>query len=1133
MKTSYFRCSPVRFGFAGLLLAVALPVQAASSSWLADVDGLWSAVGSWTGGIIPGATTTSNSTDVATFSITATAPRAVTVDTNRNVGGVTFSSDSATDVNGYVLSANTAAGKGATLKLSNGGVVQSVDGAGGAHTDTINSKIEAQGNGGTATFRNDSSGNTLVLGDITGVATAGNTNKLIFDGVSVALNSSTVISDGTNGGKLAVLKTGSGYWAFGTQSTFGGGLALGQGTLGFQGTGSLGLGAGGITVSNGTAFYHANANAITITNPVVVQGNFTFAGSDNATLGGPTDLAGGTRVITVSADSAIAGSISNGGLYVNGGSILTLSGANTYTNGTTFAGYVGLSLGHVNALGTGILTLNTSSGALYVGANLNSGAGVTNPIVLNAGYNRIRSATNWNANFSGVISDGGNFNSLEFSSLSDILAIIKLSAQNSWGDTYFKVGVNADSGAGYKLWMQLGVSDALPTAGLLTFDSASNARIYFDLSGFNQTVAGVSYGGPSIITNSAGSSTLTINTPAGTDYTASGQNCHIYGALEIVKIGDGTQRIGLAAALGGMPYSGGTRILGGTFVGGDNWTASGSVAITNALLQIDAGASVTIKSNLLGNTGATIDLNGGNLTITSGGSSVFAGAITNTGTLIKAGTGTLALSGANTYTGTTTNSAGTLLVNGSLAGGDVQVDAGTLGGSGTIGGAVSLASGAGIAPGNSAVGTLTLSNNLTLGGGGTLAYELVGVANSDKLVVRGNFSPVGTTTINLGVSAMTNGNYTLIEVSGTLGGSTNNFTVTGGVGGKAYSLAYQSGVTNKVVLTVTDGPRNPIWTGSGGTSSNLWDVNLSTNWSTAIAHDKFQNNDPATFNDTGLTNPVVNLTVAVSPSAVTVNSSGNYTFGGTGKITGTNALAKSGGGTLTLNSFNDYTGGTTNGAGAIALGHVTALGTGRLTMSGGALNIISNLNSGNGVTNAVTLKADSTISCATNWNAVWAGAITNDGTPRVLTFSSSCRTTSATNILNAANGWGDTVFSVGGSQKIRMVLGVDNALPTFGTVTNNGGTSAQITLDLNGHNQIIAGLYGVAGPADVLNGAATASALTINVAAGRDYTFSGQNRNISTAIKIVKTGDGTQRIAGVSGAAGGITYTGGTDIIGG
>jgi autotransporter-associated beta strand protein len=68
--------------------------------------------------------------------------------------------------------------------------------------------------------------------------------------------------------------------------------------------------------------------------------------------------------------------------------------------------------------------------------------------------------------------------------------------------------------------------------------------------------------------------------------------------------------------------------------------------------------------------------------------------------LNKSGTGAVTLGGANTYTGATHVSAGRLIINGSLVGGAVTVDAGaSVGGSGTIGGAIN---GAGtISPGNS------------------------------------------------------------------------------------------------------------------------------------------------------------------------------------------------------------------------------------------------------------------------------------------------------------------------------------------------------------------------------------------------------------------------------------------------
>jgi autotransporter-associated beta strand protein len=82
----------------------------------------------------------------------------------------------------------------------------------------------------------------------------------------------------------------------------------------------------------------------------------------------------------------------------------------------------------------------------------------------------------------------------------------------------------------------------------------------------------------------------------------------------------------------------------------------------------------------------------------------------------KLGSGTLTLGALNTYHGTTTVSGGQLLVNGSLGAGAVTVAGGLLGGTGTLAGPVALQAGGTLSPGNSAIGTLTINNALTLRG---------------------------------------------------------------------------------------------------------------------------------------------------------------------------------------------------------------------------------------------------------------------------------------------------------------------------------------------------------------------------------------------------------------------------------
>jgi len=128
----------------------------------------------------------------------------------------------------------------------------------------------------------------------------------------------------------------------------------------------------------------------------------------------------------------------------------------------------------------------------------------------------------------------------------------------------------------------------------------------------------------------------------------------------------------------------------------------------------------TVSNGTISNVG-NYEMTGGNV------SADLAGASAN---LTKTGSGTVALSGNNTYGGTTTVSAGSLIINGDSSGatGVLEVASGAvLGGSGTIGGAVSV-SGA-LAPGNS-IGTLTVANDVTWNEGEAWVFELGGAGPS-------------------------------------------------------------------------------------------------------------------------------------------------------------------------------------------------------------------------------------------------------------------------------------------------------------------------------------------------------------------------------------------------------------------
>ena len=93
--------------------------------------------------------------------------------------------------------------------------------------------------------------------------------------------------------------------------------------------------------------------------------------------------------------------------------------------------------------------------------------------------------------------------------------------------------------------------------------------------------------------------------------------------------------------------------------------------------------------------------------------------------LEKLGAGTLILTATNSYTGGTVVSAGTLLVNGAITdSGPVTNLSGTLGGAGWISGPVVVQSGGTLAPGSPGIGTLAISNKLTLLSGSKTVMEV-------------------------------------------------------------------------------------------------------------------------------------------------------------------------------------------------------------------------------------------------------------------------------------------------------------------------------------------------------------------------------------------------------------------------
>ncbi len=344
--------------------------RAVSNSWNVNANGNWTTAGSWLGGVnIPGSTTTDN-TDIATFSFTLGGARTVTVDTDRYIGGIDFGN---TSNFGYTLSSGI-------LHLNSGGVIQTLAGNGN-HIDTINSAIVISGtSAATATFTaNATSASSLLkfgtgATTLMGSATSGNTTTLTLNGSNTGINvMSTIISDGGGGGKLAVVKDGTGTWEInplgtsGSANTFTGGVTLNNGLLRFGKAGSFGTGA--LTINGGSI------DAITgITTGTLAQnwnGDFTFVGTAAWTVNSGGVTLGGNRKVTVSASTlTIGGSISDGindySLTKAGAGTLVLSTSNTISGNVTVA--------------EGTLKINNASG-LNVANVVTVGGSATAPVL--------------------------------------------------------------------------------------------------------------------------------------------------------------------------------------------------------------------------------------------------------------------------------------------------------------------------------------------------------------------------------------------------------------------------------------------------------------------------------------------------------------------------------------------------------------------------------------------------------------------------------------------------------------------------------------------------------------------------------------------------------------------------------
>ncbi len=457
---------------------------------------------------------------------------------------------------------------------------------------------------------------------------------------------------------------------------------------------------------NGVAIFGAAAGRVTLGSDILFQGmqfstdGYTVAGAGAFALH-PTGTAKITTDIGVTATitAPIAGA---GGLNKAGPGLLTLSGDNTYSGGTTISGGV-LRVASDTNLGDPSVGIELNGGELETSANLITARAVTLVPCL-AGVNTLGAAASTTAIYTGVISGTGG---LTVGKVADSGTVVLTNVNNTYtGRTTISnatLSVSNDTNLG-------SVSNGLTLDGGELVAGGSGFITFRPvlITANNGTLAAEAVGVADFQGNIAGSGALTVGDPVNTGIVDfSGTNTYLgnttivsgttlkalsIGALSpasafivtgILDLNGFSNQIGsltgsgkvtnggLAAAvltaggnntsttLGALLQDGIaslalTKVGTGTLTLVSNSTYSGGTTISEGTLQIgNRGASGSIGGDVTDN---------GNLAFDRSDAVPFSGAVSGTGTLNQNGPGTTTLTGDNTYTGGTTINGGTLQI---------------------------------------------------------------------------------------------------------------------------------------------------------------------------------------------------------------------------------------------------------------------------------------------------------------------------------------------------------------------------------------------------------------------------------------------------------------------------------------
>jgi autotransporter-associated beta strand protein len=318
-----------------------------------------------------------------------------------------------------------------------------------------------------------------------------------------------------------------------------------------------------------------------------------------------------------------------------------------------------------------------------------------------------------------------------------------------------------------------------------------------------------------------------------------------------------------------------------------------------------------------------------------------------------------------------------------------------------------------------------------------------------------------------------------------------------------------------------------IWRGDG--IANIWATSGTTNFFDGTNLVSFTSGDNVTFDDSGSNNSVINLSGPLSPGQLVVDSTQPYTFGGTGSLIGSGTLTKLGPSTLTINTINTLSGGSSIVAGSIQLGDgVSANGS----LSG---NITNNTSLTFANPTALTVSANISGSGSLTKNA--PGTLTLNGTQTyfglttiiagTLEFSSTCP---QANILNNAS----LIFkpatfqtytgTISGSGSVTMNAAGQTFILTGANSYTGNTTNAAGNLNLANNNALGSGMVVYTGGSVIVaNGIVITNDFSVP-SATTDLCMACTNGTATWAGNIINLGSGAQWRPGSDGGT--LVFTG-------